>query len=538
MAIVPIRGLGAKGIIKVPAPYNLPLDAWSGGNNVRFENGRVRRAPSFRTIDDTGTVDPVFMYGARPSGSNDFILYTDALGNAYTFTGVHTDITNPSFTPGASTSPTTATILDDVVYLNRNTHIPYYLLDGGSQMEPLTDFGWDATHRAGAFRTFKDYLFALDITKGANEFPNMVKWSAPSTGNGSPPASWDETDPASGAGENPLPELQGRILDGGTLKDKFIIYSNNDVWDVDFVGGTFIFDFQKLFDDEGILASGTFLEIDGAHYVWGEHDIYVHDGITKRSIVEGTNKEHIFNGMNKSLKDKFHMAYNPVLDEILFFYVANEADTAWQNTSSPNRIAAYSVNEGTWSFRDSPGVIGGAEIIYTEVLPWDSATSAWNLYGGSWDGSADTNRTALILMTTPETGAGLTGRKVYGYDTVGEWSIIPFPLDTSVTPTAYVERIGMDLDELGGEIRIHKVFDRIYPQAKIFGEPIEIAIGSQLTGFGPETVAPYLTFDPVTQYKLDFRRGGRYLSLRVRQTEPVDFWFSGADVDIKFNGRR
>ena len=52
MAILPVRDLGSVGVITDIAPYNIPLSGFSTGINVRFDEGKVRRAPIFRTVKD------------------------------------------------------------------------------------------------------------------------------------------------------------------------------------------------------------------------------------------------------------------------------------------------------------------------------------------------------------------------------------------------------------------------------------------------------------------------------------------------------
>lgn len=56
MSILHLRDLGAYGIIADVDPYNIPINAFSSGLNIRFDDGSVERAPVFRHIDYTGTL--------------------------------------------------------------------------------------------------------------------------------------------------------------------------------------------------------------------------------------------------------------------------------------------------------------------------------------------------------------------------------------------------------------------------------------------------------------------------------------------------
>ena len=82
MAIIPIRNLGDAGVITDVSPYNLPLGAYSKAVNVRFDEGKVRRAPIFRTVLSSLGFSPRFAFGIVPSSgfdtalvvSNDYVI--------------------------------------------------------------------------------------------------------------------------------------------------------------------------------------------------------------------------------------------------------------------------------------------------------------------------------------------------------------------------------------------------------------------------------------------------------------------------------
>ena len=98
------------------------------------------------------------------------------------------------------------------------------------------------------------------------------------------PDSWDETDTTKSAGTNDLVGMKTGIVDGAVLGSNFIIYSSDSIFLMEFVGGNFIFNFRKLFTDEGLISQNCVVEVEGKHYCFGPADIYVHDGTTKQSI--------------------------------------------------------------------------------------------------------------------------------------------------------------------------------------------------------------------------------------------------------------
>src|SRR3546814_1460556 len=112
--------------------------------------------------------------------------------------------------------PCTHTFLGGVGYLNRKSHAPLHKLPGDAIYStlPNRDAGW----RCASLRAYKDFLIALNVTKGATNYPTMVKWSD-LTGFGAVPASWDHTSPAKSPGGHIINEMKVEIIDGRSLRD-------------------------------------------------------------------------------------------------------------------------------------------------------------------------------------------------------------------------------------------------------------------------------------------------------------------------------
>ncbi len=67
MPTLPVRNLAERGLLLDPHPYDLPINAFTSGSNVRFENGKARRAPIFRLVQAALPVAPQFIAAARPA---------------------------------------------------------------------------------------------------------------------------------------------------------------------------------------------------------------------------------------------------------------------------------------------------------------------------------------------------------------------------------------------------------------------------------------------------------------------------------------
>ena len=81
---------------------------------------------------------------------------------------------------------------------------------------------------------------------------------------------------------------------------------------MEFVGGTFLFNFRKLFGDEGVINANCVVEVDGRHYVFGQNEIYVTDGTSRKSISDERVRQFVYGGMNKKNADRFFVHEKPV----------------------------------------------------------------------------------------------------------------------------------------------------------------------------------------------------------------------------------
>ena len=194
---------------------------------------------------------------------------------------------------------------------------------------------WPSNHRANALRPFGDFLLALGMTEGTisfeqGAFSNLVDAN-------SVPDSWDETDTTKSAGFNDLVQMQTPIVDGLELGTNFVIYSSSEAILMEFVGGTFVFNFRKLFGDEGIINQNCVVEVDGKHFVFGNNDIYVTDGTTRRSISDERIRQFVYGGMNKKNSDRFFVQHNDALSEIYFCYQSGDSLVNFVDTARCNR---------------------------------------------------------------------------------------------------------------------------------------------------------------------------------------------------------
>ena len=538
MAIIPIRNLGDAGVVTDVSPYNLPLSAYSKAVNVRFDEGKVRRAPIFRTVLASLGFNPRFTFGIVPSSGFDtaLVVSNDYVINEYA-NGAITDRSG-SISGSDDPRPFTGTTLADVTYVNRPDRVPVFRGPAGTNFADLTN--WPSNHRCVALRSFGDQLIALNMTEGSTGFPNRVRFSNAVLANNIPD-SWDDTDTTKLAGFVDLVEQDTGIVDGMTLGSNFMIYTSTQVWLMDFVGGTFLFNFRKLFTDAGAINQNCVVEVEGKHYVFDNFDIYTHDGVSKQSICDERVKNFIFGGLNQAAKNICFVQHNPSLNEIMFCYKSGDELVAFPNAERCNRAAVYNYRKNTWSFMDLPNVSSGTVINLNTVETYASATAlTYALVGGSYYDQEDSFARHTVMVGQDNATDGITSDKIYGIDLSDEGSI-SFQLDTEATKRAIVERIGIDLDETKRGIRGYKVINRLYPQADTRNTndtTLNFEFGASDIPSNNPTYSTSSSFNMATEYKIDSRAAGRYLSYRVTVSDNKDFELSGFDLEVTATGKR
>jgi len=534
---LPVRRLGDVGVITDTDPYNLPITGFTAANNVRFDEGKVTRSAIFRTVSDNLGFTPRGCFGVVPSNGFDKVLLVgDDLTIKEYISGTITDVTG-TVTGSTNDNPFTISTLADVLYINRKDHVPVYRTPQATAFADLIN--WDSTWRCASLRPYQDFLLALNMTEGTSNYPNRVRFSDLVSAN-TVPGTWDEADTTASAGFNDLVEMQTAIVDGLQLGTKFIIYSQSEAVMMEFVGGAFLFNFRRLFSDEGLINANCAVEAEGKHYCFGNQDIYVHDGNTKQSICDERTKKFIFSGLNNFNADRCFVVHNKALNEIYFCYQSGDALVSMPTTDRCNRAAVYNYRSNCWSFMDLPNVSAGANANVNSIATYATATETYRTIGGSFYDQSDSYNRHCLMVGETDTANNLTSDKLYGLDLADNGSLA-FDVDTEATKPPFLERIGLDLDEIQQPIDGYKVITRLLPQLSTNNTDdytVYFEFGASDIPNNRPNYSTSATFNTNTDYKLDSRAAGRYLSYKITLAadDYKDFAFSGFDVDVTTTG--
>lgn len=529
-----------RGINADLSPYEMPNELWSNGNNVDFNGARVNVALGYQRVLSTQQLSIIPKHAiAFKDGSTDYWYYAGDTKIYRTDGTNHDNVTRQTNTVDVDYTPEfhsvtgarqhtgwTSNVFNGALLLNNGYDAPQVYDTTGSKLEDLT--AWPSADRCGVLRPFKNYLIALDINDGGTRRPTMVRWSdtAPL---GGVPASWDSTDPASQAGYNILPDTQGQVVEGMALGDTFFIYKNDAVWAMQFIGGNFVFSFRKVFSDVGILAKDCVAEYDNKHFVVGVDDVYVHDGTTKKSVISNKMHDFFYNDINTEHVSKVRCVVNNSRKEMIIYYPNSNSEDGIANTA-----LTWNWESDSWSKRDIGEVshitTGLVALDGTDTRQWSSSgdTATWEGSTGVWDSQTYNPAVdSLVYITQGNTAAS-------SYFNLGNTGVNMLLDDaTHSSYQSFVEREGIDF----GDDKGYKYVHAIYPH--MVGEgTIKIYVGSEEFQGGGISWSQPQEFVVGQDYKVNFRKSGRYIAVRFESEGGTLWGLTGYSLEYSFEGRQ
>lgn len=517
MTLVHVPGAGAAGVVKDLSIPNLPPSAWTDAKNIRFLDGSAVCFLGQQPVYEGNPVHPMHVLPVTVAGVRSWI-YAGAQKTYLITPGspvVHTPLTRQvggvdddySGAPNAWTS----TVVGGVPVLNNGVDPPQqWLLDPGQRMTDLS--AWPADTTCRVMRAFKNSLVALGVTKAGDDYPYMVKWSHPADP-GTLPVTWDPSDATKDAGEFDLADGYDKIIDGLPLRGSFMIYKESSIWRMDYIGGVYVYSFNKVLGTSGALNRNCIVELDGQHLVLTASDVIVHDGQTSTSVLDRQARIRLFEEIDVQYIHQAFVFKNPFLKEVFICYPS-------VGSASPNRALVWNWRDRTVAFRDIPNIWHAAHgpmqpemgIAWEDAaFPWADAATPWNIAQG-WPDQERVIMAGQSQLMLLDSGNSFGG----------------------VKPPAYLERVGMDL----GAADVIKTMKGVRLQVKgTPGETVMVQMGASSDQYAAPTWQPSVPHVIGSTVQCDGFVSGRYLAIRIASGTSSNWRLDGYAMDIVRKGR-
>lgn len=377
-----------------------------------------------------------------------------------------------------------------------------------------TDFATQGV-KAKVIRSFKNYVFLLNLTEGATDLPTSYRWSHPADDNGLP-ATFDETKVGYIAGKDSVGGDGGSLIDGRALRDTFMLYQESAITVLEESFDEFVFRERKLSSSIGVLNKDSIVEVKGIHYFISDGDIYRNDGNSVISILENRLKDR-FNSQAKG--DYFSRSYamvNVALKEIWFCIPEGSA-------THPDTAYVYNWFDQSWAIQKIPGTVVSSDY-GSQVSPPDTFDS-FEGTGVTFD-----DMTGVAFDSQNRTPLNKT---VVGLANTNTLQILDPNITQSTDLDSHIERIGYPIDDMR---QVNKIV-RLYPH--ILGtKDVSIQVGGQDFPGAPIKWKSAKTFNPETDRRVNVRVTTPLLCWRISSIGTGMFSYSGMDIEYSPSGRR
>jgi hypothetical protein len=525
MPLLKLNSLGAQNINFDLEPCDLPVNTLTYGTNYKLLNGKIRATNMSYTLATpsanfkAGLIMPVLgdsgnfylLLGQNnPSGTQVAWAYNGTTWTDISQVGAYTgiDVGDELLWTGC--------LLGNIPIVNNVQDYPAYWSPQqiAQKLQPLL-FKTGQTFQAKGLsakvvRAHKNFLFAINLQESGVVQSTSYRWSHPADINGLPP-SWDETNLSFIAGIASVGGDMGDLVDGMTLRDNFILYSQRGISVLSYVGGEFVWARNVLTTSYGLLAKNCIVESKGYHYFLTDGDILKTDGNSIVSVLHNQMQTQLVGNIDATNYMNSFAFSNPVTEEI-WFCIPQTGNTL------PNIAFVISTADDLVSMRAIPSTTGinFGPTLQVPIL-WSNVLGDWNQVANNWTYDPTSIFSRTIVSTNNVNSA-----------------IISLELDdATTTQNTILERTSFPVEGQEVVITTQSVFPHIVSQA-----PVLIQLGSQQFVAGPISWKAPVSFDPNTMRKVDIRTTGKLLSWRIYSTGTLPFTLTGLDIQYVVNGVR
>lgn len=512
MPIISVDECGKIGLVRDAYSQELVPNAWTNAKNFRFREGYAEKVLGHTAVYSTVQVPIHHLLNVLLANGSTWVY--SGLQRIYAVDPnfIHTDITRESgeYTGGV-TNKWTGGVLSGIVILNNGVDVPQFW-PGTGKCQDLT--AWPEGTLCKVLRPFRNYLIALNVTKGANKYPHLIKWSH-AADPGTVPSTWDQTDTTKEAGEYDLADEETELVDGLTLGEQFIAYKRSGFYSVQYIGAPFIFRFQKISSlFGGALAANCVTSFPAGHFVLGPGDVYVHQGTAPESVIDTKNRKWLFRQLDGDNQARAFTTISPVSNElwVCFPQVGDEYCTL---------ALVWNWKENTWGVRELPEVLHAASgsVNFVQGQTWSSINSEWDAQEAGWDQNVNSSSIVNTLMGGPNLS-----------------NLMAIDLGTRFDSAAfdsYVERDNIRFDDP----RTVKLLKQVRPLIEgPFGNTINVYVGTSYDQTAsPVWEGPFPFRIGIDQY-IDCHVTGRMLGVRFQAEGDFTWRLKRYDVEVEVLG--
>ena len=319
-----------------------------------------------------------------------------------------------------------------------------------------------------------------------------------------------------------------RIIGAKLGRNAIYIWSDTSLFTMRFVGGDFIFAFEQVGTNCGLIGMNAAVEVDGAAYWMSENGFFRYTG--KLESMDCLVEDYVFDDLNTTSNMLIYCGINNLFGEITWFYPTSTSNVV-------NRAVSYSYLDST---AKRPIWFTNASSLFPRTT-WEDSSVFGLPHGTQYDAGVDTsfdvtgNTDGTTIYFEHETGvnqqlAATTATAIPANITSGDYDITQKVIRGAATNLGDLRGDGENIMRVSRIIPdfIAQQGDAII-QLDLRNYPNNAAASSSL---GPFTVSSTTT-------KVDTRARARAIALTISNTAVDTNWKLGTfRLDIQTGGRR
>ena len=494
------------------SPYDMPPNFFDEVVNARFTDKKAGTITGHSQVLGTPSAAPYWAIEWDKGGTSLWVY--GGLTTLHKITGTtHAAVTRSSgaYTTIASTTNNwQGAVLGGVLVANNGLDVPQSFTQAGSLFTDLPN--WPATLRCKVIVPFKNHLVALNLTDSSTEKPYSIRWSdaIPEGAATNGANTWVTSSTASEAAETTLGGTKGHLLNAVQLGNELIIYKEDSVYSLNYVGGSFTFNIREKFKDTGLFARDAVVDLgDGRHVLMSTNDVVAHNGNQLTSVIDDKMKTLLFSEIDTTNFHRTFLAHNKIQNEVWICYPKTNATNGF-----PDRALIWNYRDNTWTQRELPNCMYIAKGLVNPALTntWTASTKTWSTSTLGWSQQEYNPAIDSLLI------CGTNDTKLYLADSGTTFDGTGF--------TTTLERTGLH----AGQTDMVKSITGLYPRIEGTGT-VDISVGAENQPFEGVTYATPVTYTIGSDHKIDCRVKGRYIAGKFETMADTTFKISGFSLE-------
>jgi len=258
-----------------------------------------------------------------------------------------------------------------------------------------------------------------------------------------------------------------------------MIYKEDSIYTMAFVGTPFIFSFKQLSPSVGALSKNCVAEFDGGHFFLGNGDVYINDGQRVKSILPHKIRDYLFENLDGGNMERSFVVADYGNTEMWACFPTPES-----SSNQCNKAIVWNWTNQAFTIRDLPDLahIGyGTQDDPNAFTTWAAAIPTWASATGGWAVTWSQSENVLLF-------ASPTNTKLYRNASGNR--------EDTTNMTSSIERTGLTMGAQGqNDQTTVKRIKAIWPKMEVSGSnTVNIYVGTQMAteeGISWSTAIPF-----------------------------------------------